>query len=153
MRAASRLAFAVLSVCLSLTSPALADTIPAGSSQLVLGTGYLTFTTLGLVNLQGNPISGQPPGVSFILQRNNPATPTATIPIEIVALSLQSTNPISINNSFFDVFVTLNPNQVSAGTMTISSNGTFSSFFDVFFEIKLVPSAVALRRFNRKSWP
>ncbi len=139
MRAIVRPAFAALSVCLFLTTSALADTIPAGLTHSVLGTGFLTFSNLGLVNLQGNPISGQPPGVSFILQRNSQATPTETIPIEIVALSLQSTSPVTFNNSFFDVFVTLNPNQVSAGTQTLFADGTFSSFFDVFVDIRLVP--------------
>jgi hypothetical protein len=139
MRAAARMVFSVLSVCLFLVSPAWADTIPAGMSQMVLGNGYLTFANLGLVNLQGNPIQGQPPGISFVLQRNSPATPTETIPIEIVALSLHSTSPVTINNSFFDVFVTLNPNQVSGGTQTLFGDGTFSSFFDIFVDIRLVP--------------
>src|SRR5262249_21438813 len=88
--------------------------------------------------LQGLPIG---PGLTdTIVQRRADCTITlsatgsiCTIPIEMVALSLQSTtNPL--------VLVRESPTLASAGQMTLTSNGsgtggTFSSFFDIFFEI------------------
>jgi hypothetical protein len=67
----------------------------------------------------------------------------------MVALSLQSVNPVNIAGSFFDVFVHLTPSTRSIGAMTINhefpdngtaaSEGTFSSFFDIFFTVELMP--------------
>src|SRR2546423_7582379 len=69
-----------------------------------------------------------------------------TIPIKLVALSLQSTSPVDVGGTFFNVFVTLDPTKLSKNTgfMTILENapgtgGTFSSIFTVFFQAKFVP--------------
>ncbi len=67
----------------------------------------------------------------------DPGTPpaTGTIPIEIVALSLQSVQPIrvtyGISNapSFFDVSVSLSPTTQMQGTMMVSRTSTFSGTF------------------------
>lgn len=70
----------------------------------------------------------------------------ATIPIEIIALNLQSIEPIQCATQpdvFFDVFVTIVPSAPNFGAMTIihshPNGGNFDSFFDVFTEITLVP--------------
>lgn len=109
---------------------------PAGGGVIELG-------LYGTVNLIGNPIG--PGGADTIVQRKNglPASGTGVIEAEIVALSLMSVDPIQIQDSFFDVFVTLDPNYHSTGQLTIMSHddstggGTFDSFFDVFTEISL----------------
>lgn len=139
MRTTARLVLAVLSSGVILAWPARADSIPPGISSLVAGTGYLTLPTLGFVNVQGNPIPGQPPGVSFIIQRNSPATPTETIPIEIVALSLRSTSPITYNNSLVDVFIMVDSSQISFGRITLSSDQSFVAHAAVFLQLQVIP--------------
>lgn len=73
---------------------------------------------------------------------------SATIPIEMVALSLQSAMPVMVGGSFFDVFVTLDPNMPSLGTMTINHavadngtdapEGTFDSLINLFLDATFV---------------
>jgi hypothetical protein len=109
---------------------------------------------IGPVPLQGRPIG--PGSTDTIVERQVNAIlgppfvgSSDTIPIEIVALSLESIDPVSIGATFFDVFVTLDPNIPSTGHMTISHDftdnvtpapeGTFESFFDVFFEAAFTP--------------
>jgi len=110
---------------------------------------------IGVVQLEGKPIG--PGNTDTIVKRMLPVIPTDPIPIEIVALSLHSVNPINIGGSFFDVFVTINkvglpglpqPDVLlpSTGQIMItghddvSGGGTFDSFFDVFFDVTLVPT-------------
>ena len=94
---------------------------------------------IGVVNFTGLPIG---PGLTdTIVQRQqnaylDPDGTAAPIPIQLVALSLESTAPVNVGGSFFDVFVTLDPSDASTGTMTISANaagtgGTFTSTLDV----------------------
>ncbi|HPD13854.1 MAG TPA: hypothetical protein PLE19_02840 [Planctomycetota bacterium] len=66
---------------------------------------------------------------------------TDPVPIELVQLSLVSLNPITVTtggvDSFFDVFVELDPLRVSNGTMTLTrtNSGHFASFFDIWTEL------------------
>jgi PEP-CTERM motif len=107
------------------------------------------------VNLMSLPIVGFG-NTDTIVQRFNgidfSVTDPGTTPTQLVALSLMSTAPVNVGGSFFDVFVTINAldlpgmrsaplltsGPASTGEMTISSGGTFSSFFDVFAEVDLV---------------
>jgi hypothetical protein len=89
--------------------------------------------------------------VDTIVQRHSSAVlpgigDTMTIPIEIVSLSLVSVQPIMVtfNNgssqSFFDVFVTLDPNCTQTqGTMTLTrtspNGGTFDSSLPVCVQL------------------
>lgn len=80
-----------------------------------------------------------------------PATPgTDIIDIEIVALQLQSVNPVDFGGGLDFHFVTLQsdrapaeggPGPLSQGQMTIQFDndfgGTFDSFFDVFFDLRI----------------
>jgi hypothetical protein len=71
------------------------------------------------------------------------------VPIELVALELQSTQPIMIGDSFFDVFVHLEGlggmieeganNQAGILEVPPFGQGGADSFFDVFFEVELTP--------------
>jgi hypothetical protein len=116
--------------------------LPAHADTILLGSDYLTtipptsFTGLG--NLQGLAIG--PGSTDTIVHRRADCSitlsilgSTCTIPLEMVALSLQSTtNPL--------LLVRESPTIQSQGTMTLTSNGsgtggTFTSFFDVFFEL------------------
>ncbi len=118
---------------------------PARADLVLLGSDYFEtvqptfFVPLG----PANPLTGlaMGPGTTdTIVQRQADcgislvtAGSSCTIPIELVALSLVSTvNPL--------VRVRESPTLASAGTMTMTSNGsgsggTFNSFFDVFFEL------------------
>ena len=118
---------------------------PARADIVLLGSDYFetiqptNFVPLGLLN----PLAGLPigPGLTdTIVQRQGDCSlslgssgSSCTVPIEMVALSLVSTvNPA--------VRLRESPTIASVGGMTITSDGsgtggTFSSFFDVFFEL------------------
>jgi len=115
--------------------------------QTQAGTDFNFGGSIGVVNFSGLPIG---PGLTdTIVQRQQdafvaPGGTAAPIPIQLVALSLESTAPVNVGGSFFDVFVTLAPSTASTGTMTISANaaatgGTFNSTLDVFFDATFVP--------------
>jgi hypothetical protein len=85
-----------------------------------------------------------------IVQRMGTALPgslpgTATVPIEIVALQLQSVAPLDFGGNGLDHYY-LTLQSVRGGPQTVGSmsinfdaggnSGTFNSFFDVFFDIR-----------------
>lgn len=81
-----------------------------------------------------------------IMQRLDPAVvgssgQTATIDIELVALQLISVTPIDLGAGLDFHYITLDPGTASQGTMDITfdsmDGGTFSSIFDVFFEVRI----------------
>src|SRR5262249_51221379 len=107
---------------------------PAQAPSILPGARYLPPTPpscldfgagIGVVGFIGRPISPSNMGTTdTIVQRKADAIlpvvgSSATIPIEMVALSLQSARPVNVGGSFFDVFVHLTPNTHSEGTMTI----------------------------------
>ena len=116
--------------------------LPALADRVLLGSDYLhtvaptSFAPIG--NLASAPIG--PGNTDTIVRRLGncdlvlaTAGSQCTIPIELVALSLFSTtNPL--------IRVRESPTLASPGSMTITSDGsgtggTFSSFFDIFFEL------------------
>lgn len=134
-----------------------ADLIPAGSDYFhtIDGTSF-EFPGLGTVPLEGLPIG--PGNTDTIVRRIDDADlPSSssedTIPIEMVALSLQSSDPVFIPgpDSFFDIFIELDPTQISDGTMTIrheinwpndganTPEGTFDSSINVHALADLIP--------------
>jgi uncharacterized protein (TIGR03382 family) len=139
------LACSALALCLILTRTATAqaalDTVAAGSDyfQTLPGT-FANVPGIGFVSFMGNPIG--PGSTDTIVQRQADADINgAPIPIQITALSLKSTAPVNIGGSFFDVFVNLDTSDQTVhnkGSMTINgtpAGGTFSSFFDVFYDV------------------
>jgi hypothetical protein len=128
-----------------------ANTVNLGSDYLatVPGTFFNFGPGIGSVSFIGNPIG--PGNTDTIVERLANATLTpggasATIPIQLVTLSLESNSPVNIGGTLFNVSVTLDPANLSrdTGQMTIFENslgmgGTFSSFLNVFFEAKFVP--------------
>jgi hypothetical protein len=118
---------------------------------VVLGSDYFETTTgtffnfgppWGAVDFNGYPIG---PGLTdTIVQRTSDVVINGSPgPLQITALSLESTSPVpGVGN----IFVTLNPADLSmdTGQITISgslSGGMFTSFFDVFFDVCLMPGA------------
>src|SRR5712691_2724055 len=122
------------------------------SPTVALGTDYFqtqpgTFFNfgpgIGIVNFVGLPIG--PLSTDIIIQRQADATINGNaIPIQIVALSLRSTQPVIFNGVLYNVFVTLDPAHLAqdTGTLTVHgtlAGGTFDSTLNVFFLAKFVP--------------
>lgn len=100
---------------------------------------------LGTFDFGGGPVAT---GLTdTIMQRLAPAAgPSQSIPVEIVALQLVSATPVDFGLGLGFYFITLQSARggpASSGQRTIdfgpegSPHGTFSSFFDVFFDIRL----------------
>jgi hypothetical protein len=162
--------------CLGALEIGFSDIVQADS--VLLGSDYLATVPvtrfdfggpIGVVDLQGRPFgAGNPAPAGYpasglantdtVVQRQanaslpvqNTASPSsATVPIQMVGLSLQNVIPVNVGGSFFDVFVHLTPGTSSLGTMTITHNfldngtpapeGNFTSFFDVFFTADFTP--------------
>lgn len=123
--------------------------------------GYDLFRSVEGTQFGGVPFVGVPLGTfdfgsgpvgvgnaDTIVHRLDPATASAPdIPIELVALHLQSAVPFDFGLGPGTYFVTLQSErggQSSVGRMTINGlgaegdpHGTFDSFFDVFFDLRL----------------
>jgi hypothetical protein len=168
---------AVLLMCL-ISSPAWADPIspgfdlfetPAGSSSV-----DLTGMGLGVIPLEGYrpPVSAlfSPPwnnpavnDTDTIVQRLAGISPlpvggSGTIPIELVALSLQSVAPVNIGGNFYDLTVLggslLTPSDPSpVGNMivnhTISNGGTFNATLPVHATLTFTQVGNPLNTFSQ----
>lgn len=106
----------------------------------------------GTIVFQGEPLSTQPPNAIFptdtIVQRLAPANPTscgsATVPIEIVALCLVSTSPITVHyqggaTEQWNVRATLSSTTPqSQGNMTITADDTgYGGTFTAALPVKM----------------
>jgi hypothetical protein len=123
------------------------------------GTDFLVTLpgTFVVVNGTTVPMMGNPSflgGPDTIVQRltdmvvsdviNSQATTATTMTL----LALKSTAPVNFGGTFFDIYVDLDPGHVTNGTLTLTQTvagegtpeGTFTSFFDVFFDIDLTPA-------------
>ena len=124
----------------------------AGTDWLVTLPGTFVVVNGTTVPMMGNP--SFPGGPDTIVQRLNDmvvadavnsSASTATI---MTLLSLKSTAPVNFGGTFFDVYVDLDPGHVTNGSLTLTQTvagegipeGTFSSFFDVFFTVDLTPA-------------
>jgi hypothetical protein len=129
---------------LALPGPARADTVVLGSDYLETEPGtQFNLGSLGIVPFIGNPIG--PGSTDTIVQRKADATiGGGSIPIQIVALSLRSVNPVNIGGFLYRLDARLDPANLNndTGTMTISgtgAGGTFSSNLTVFGEVDFTP--------------
>ena len=142
---------AILALSFCPTARAIEIEILSGPEYFATQPGTeFSFGSYGTINLMGVPFG--PGNTDTIVERLSqaPVSPGGTIqiPIEIVALSMESTQPLNIAGSLFNVFVTLNPAQLNndTGQMTITANsagtgGTFTSSLDVYFDACLQPGA------------
>ncbi len=139
----------VLGLSMAASAADIEPTVPSvalGSDYFATGAGtFFNFGAgIGTVNFMGLPIG--PGSTDTIVQRQaDAAIGGAAIPIQITALSLESTAPVNIGGSFFDVFVTLDPAHLALDTGTLSvagttTGGTFTSSLDVYFEANFVPT-------------
>ncbi len=112
--------------------------------------------TYNFDNLLGRNLGVQNVGsvTDTIIERNSAAIPasppppgagsSATINLTMLALQLETASPIDLGMGLHNYFITLQSvhgGQATTGSMTITWNGdglsgTFSSFFDVFFDIR-----------------
>src|SRR5580704_973754 len=118
------------------------------------GTDWLVTLPGTFVTFMGNPVAmtGNPAfagGPDTIVSRltdlvvadvvNSQAT-TATV---MNLLALKSVAPVNVGGSFFDIYVDLDPGNVTNGSLTLTQTvpgegtpeGTFTSFFDVFYDL------------------
>jgi hypothetical protein len=162
--------FGIAAVVLAgtLVSPAYADEVLAGDDLIrtLPETNFNFGPGIGFVDFTGNPLDPNLYGVADTIIRryddtNFPAFGTnpwdgdqtpgtaTTIDIELVALSLRSIEPVFVPgpDSFFDVFVTLDSELSSPGSMTLRHEwnddglfqGTFDSTFSIFADALFVP--------------
>ncbi|MGH8672233.1 MAG: PEP-CTERM sorting domain-containing protein [Burkholderiales bacterium] len=118
-------------------TPALATSIDPGFDLFATSAGTsVDLPGIGSVALQGVPIG--PRNTDTIVRRSMGIDPFSvgdtdvSIPIELVALSLHSVKPVPLGSSFFDVFVTLDPNPMgpTTGGMRVSHELTDGGTFD-----------------------
>jgi hypothetical protein len=148
-RKAKRLVCVVAIVWAS-SGTAQAASVLLGSDYLVTMPGTFFDFGFGQIPFEGNPIG--PAATDTIVQRQADAILPSVgsfdiIPTELVALSLQSVNPVTLGPNTGTLFVTLTPGTNSTGQMRIVHNfpdngtpapeGFFDSFFDVFFDLHL----------------
>jgi hypothetical protein len=157
---------------------ALAGLLLAGSlGAYAQGAGYDVFQTgsgasvdlssvnLGVVPLQGVAIQSSTGNADTIMYRPQ-AVPTGggTIPVNLYALFMKSTSPVTLNGQSADVYVTVNnssgaisqsvlpqPDALSAstGTMTVTpdstgAGGTFDSSITINADIIFVPAGTSV---------
>jgi hypothetical protein len=124
----------------------------AGTDWLVTLPGTFVVVSGTTVPMMGNPTF--PGGPDTIVTRLsdmivsdvvNSNADTATM---MTMLALKSTAPVNFGGTFFDIYVNLDPGHATQGTLNFTQTvagegideGTFSSFFDVFFDINLTPA-------------
>jgi len=127
--------------------------LPTPGRASVIDAGYDLFstdpsgTTFGGVNFQGDPLGAYNFGggsvnvgnTDTIIQRLStvtvPASGSVNVNIQVDAMQLESVSPMfGAQNGFLN----LDGSQLSSdtGSLAINANGTFTSFFDVFFDIQ-----------------
>jgi hypothetical protein len=126
-----------------------------GANLFVIGgsdfLATLPGTTFGGAAFQGVPVG--PGNTDTIVRRNSDVNITSgpgTTPVEMIALQLMSVAPVDFGLGVDFYFITLQSvrgGPASTGSMTITPGapddhlpgtpeGTFSSFFDVFFDVR-----------------
>ena len=159
MKRRQLIALAVLLCCFAL--PALAQTESYDLLQTGSGASVdLSSQGLGTVNLQGVPIMSSLGSTDTIIQRNGNS---GSVSINVYALFMKSTSPVTFSGQSCDVYVTINnsganggpsistsvlpqPDSLSGstGTMTINSGGTFDSSFTVNADVIFVKAGTSV---------
>jgi hypothetical protein len=133
--------------CLALAIPgaAKADTVVLGSDylQTLPGTYFNFGGAIGVVDFTGYAFG--PGNTDTIMQRTSDITINGGPgTLQLTALSLASTAPVPQLGG--TVYISLDPNNLAndTGQITIGgtkAGGTFSSFFDVFFDVCTAPGS------------
>jgi hypothetical protein len=128
-------------------------TIRAGSHYLSSSNGHYDFgPPIGELLFQGMPFG--PGNTDTVYQRLEDAVlprlgSSATVPIEMVKVALQSIEPLTIDGRLYDVAISLTPGKRSTGEMRIvmhapddgtpASHGTYDTNVAIFFTATMTP--------------
>jgi hypothetical protein len=142
---------------------ALASAQTAGYDLLQTGSGAsidLTSVGLGKVTLNGVPIAGGTGTTDTIMHRTQDVPQGGgTVPLEVTALFMKSASSVTYNGQPVDVYVTINnsggkvstsvlpqPDSLSGstGTMTVRTDGTFDSSFNVNADVIFVKAGTSV---------
>jgi hypothetical protein len=142
---------------------ALASAQTAGYDLLQTGSGAsinLTSVGLGNVPLNGVPIQGSTGTTDTIMHRTQDVPQGGgTVPLEVTALFMKSASSVTYNGQPVDVYVTINnsggkvstsvlpqPDSLSGstGTMTVRTDGTFDSSFNVNADVIFVKAGTSV---------
>ena len=135
----------------------------AGYDLLQTGSGAsidLSSVNLGNVPLNGVPIQGSTGTTDTIMHRTQDVPQGGgTVPLEVTALFMKSASPVTFNGQQVDVYVTINnsggkvststlpqPDSLSGstGTMTVRTDGTFDSSFNVNADVIFVKAGTSV---------
>ena len=135
----------------------------AGYDLLQTGSGAsidLSSVNLGNVPLTGVPIQGGTGTTDTIMHRTQDVPQGGgSVPLEVTALFMKSASPVTFNGQQVDVYVTLNnsggkvstsvlpqPDSLSGstGTMTVRTDGTFDSSFNVNADVIFVKAGTSV---------
>lgn len=152
------LSFALLMIC---SLPLSAQAPPAaGYDLLQTGAGAaidLSSVGLGNVSLQGVPIQSTTGTSDTIMHRTQNIVFDQATPVEVTAVFMKSVNSVTFMGQPVDVYVTLNNSKgmipttvlpqpdtltASSGSVTASSNGTFSSNMTVNADVIFVKAGM-----------
>jgi hypothetical protein len=152
-----------LSMLALLAASTFASAQTAGYDLLQTGSGAsidLTSAGLGKVPLTGVPIQGSTGSTDTIMHRTQDVPQGGgTVPLEVTALFMKSTSSVTFNGQPVDVYVTINnsggkvstsvlpqPDSLSGsgGTMTVRTDGTFDSSFNVNADVIFVKAGTSV---------
>lgn len=160
--------FAVL-VVLLLAGSLLASAQSAGYDLLQTSSGAsidLSSLNLGVVQLQGVPIQGATGNTDTVMHRTQDVpSGGGTVAVNVNALFMQSTSPVTFNGQSADVYVTINnsggqistsvlpqPDSLAAstGSVTVRTDGTFDSNITVNADVIFVKAGTSVT--NSGNW-
>ncbi len=150
-----------------LVASAFASAQTAGYDLLQTGSGAsidLSSVNLGNVSLTGVPIQGSIGNTDTIMHRTQDVPQGGgKVSLEVAALFMKSTSSVTFNGQQVDVYVTLNnsggkvstsvlpqPDSLSGsiGTMTVRTDGTFDSSFNVNADVIFVKAGTSVTDSN-----
>ena len=159
--------FVLLLFVLCLSLPGLAQSAGYDLLQTASGSSIdLSSAGLGTVALSGVPIQGSLGNSDTIMHRtSNVPSGGGNVPVNVTALFMKSTNPVTYQNQSTDVYVTINnsggnistsvlpqPDSLSgsSGSLTVRTDGTFDSSFSVNADVIFVKAGTSVG--NSSNW-
>jgi hypothetical protein len=136
-----------------------------GSHYLSSAKGHFDFgKPIGELLFRGRPMG--PGNTDTIYQRRGEVAlrtlgQSATVPIEMTAVSLESIKPVKIDGVQYDVFIRLTPGTRSTGEMTIvqtspddgtsAPNGIYNTNVAIYFTAEFTPRGKKGKKFEKSA--
>lgn len=153
--------FVLLLFVLCLSLPGMAQSAGYDLLQTASGSSIdLSSVGLGTVALSGVPIEASLGDSDTIMHRTSDVPAGGgNVPVNVTALFMKSTNPVTYQNQSTDVYVTINnsagnistsvlpqPDSLSgsSGTLTVRTDGTFDSSFSVNADVIFVKAGTSV---------